>query len=282
VVLYRLVLLLLVPQHSLHSKATLPASARRNLAFLSAALHVLSPAGVFLSAPYAEASFSLFSFLGCYCYVSSWLVRRSDSSSSDDLWKKKSAGRTHQRSLSLAGSGLINWILVDFWTVGAGICFGVATLLRSNGIFYGMIFAYDALLWAADIAMQIFHGWTIMAAVASVSAVIAAGMSYWIASDFPSEVRIGLALLLLLSGWLLHRRISWIGDLEKVLKMDLDRRRPASIAVTIIAGICNGAGFIYPQFLAYDEFCTAGSDAVVPWCYDIPPSIYTSIQSRYW
>ncbi len=36
------------------------------LAFLAASLHIFSPAGLFLSAPYAESTFSLLSFVGFY------------------------------------------------------------------------------------------------------------------------------------------------------------------------------------------------------------------------
>lgn len=36
---------------------------------MAAILHVLSPAGLFLSAPYSESLFSLLSFLGTYLYI---------------------------------------------------------------------------------------------------------------------------------------------------------------------------------------------------------------------
>ena len=41
----------------------------KDVSFVSAALHVLSPAGLFLTAPYAESLFSLLSFVGCLLYV---------------------------------------------------------------------------------------------------------------------------------------------------------------------------------------------------------------------
>ena len=80
---------------------------------IAAALHIISPAGAFLSAPYAESLFSTLNFLGFYLYLDGYIT---------------SGG------------------FADFETVVAGVCFGCATIVRSNGILGGLPFLYDAVL----------------------------------------------------------------------------------------------------------------------------------------
>ncbi|KAI7274704.1 hypothetical protein KC352_g7983 [Hortaea werneckii] len=86
----------------------------------NACLHVFSPAGLFLSAPYAESSFAFLSFLGCYCYV------------------KAIENRFHRFADA--------YQLDACWTVAAGLFFGLATTMRTNGLLNGIIFAWDIYL----------------------------------------------------------------------------------------------------------------------------------------
>ncbi|KAF2460572.1 GPI mannosyltransferase 2 [Lineolata rhizophorae] len=89
---------------------------RNGVAFITAVLHVLSPAGIFLSAPYAEALFSLFNFSGMLFYVYS--IPRPDSTNS----------RLLRRDINVLISGA---------------CFGLASFMRSNGLLSGLLFASD-------------------------------------------------------------------------------------------------------------------------------------------
>lgn len=82
-------------------------------AFIAACLHIISPAGIFLSAPYAEAPFSALNMLGFWLYLKS----------------------SKQTTLG-------QFVLL----VGSGITFGAATILRSNGIFSGLVFLIDAVV----------------------------------------------------------------------------------------------------------------------------------------
>ena len=90
------------------------------IAFLSACLHIISPAGVFLSAPYGESPFSCLQFAGLYLYVLAIQAECSKSTA------KGAACR-----------------------LSSGLSFGLATLIRSNGLLSGMIFAYDAVVEAS-------------------------------------------------------------------------------------------------------------------------------------
>lgn len=85
---------------------------------IAAALHIISPAGAFLSAPYSESLFSTLNFLGFYLYLD---------------------GR-------ISGG-----ILGDFEAVLAGFCLGCATVVRSNGLLGGLLFLYDVVLQALDL-----------------------------------------------------------------------------------------------------------------------------------
>ncbi|KAK1657708.1 mannosyltransferase [Colletotrichum godetiae] len=94
---------------------TLKLFPRPRLAFLSALLHILSPAGLFLSAPYAESLCALFSFAGYYVLASA----------------------------SNFSKGSFSWVTAQ---ILAGAIFGLATASRSNGLLNGLPFAVECLI----------------------------------------------------------------------------------------------------------------------------------------
>ncbi|KAG0639341.1 hypothetical protein HOY80DRAFT_1074595 [Tuber brumale] len=75
------------------------------LPLVAALLHVISPAGLFLSAPYSESLFALLSFLGLYCYVRGYVVV---------------SGAWMFLATMVRSNGLLNGVvfLLDFWRVG--------------------------------------------------------------------------------------------------------------------------------------------------------------------
>ena len=85
-------------------------------ALLAALLHIISPAGLFLSAPYAESPFSFLNFAGFFLYTRSH--------------QEKSRGDNRRGPYLLAASG---------------ITFGLASTLRSNGLLSGLVFCYEAI-----------------------------------------------------------------------------------------------------------------------------------------
>lgn len=105
-VLYHLTDLIFTPSKRL------PLEGKR-LAFITACLHIISPAGMFLSAPYAESTFSLLSFSGYYLFIHS------------------SEGGTSsvRKEVSLLLAGLL---------------FGMSVTVRSNGILNGILFLEEA------------------------------------------------------------------------------------------------------------------------------------------
>lgn len=89
---------------------------RANIAFGAAILHIISPAGVFLSAPYAESSFSFFNFMGFYLYARSL--------------DKEVTGRKGMKDILL---------------LACGVLFGIATTFRGNGLLSGLVFGFEAI-----------------------------------------------------------------------------------------------------------------------------------------
>ncbi|KAG4443790.1 hypothetical protein IFR05_000690 [Cadophora sp. M221] len=83
-------------------------------AFRAAAFHIISPAGLFLSSPYAESSCALLSFTGCLLFTKS-IVHKGPNTTTHDLL-----------------------VLLS------GICFGIATTFRSNGILNGLLLLEEA------------------------------------------------------------------------------------------------------------------------------------------
>lgn len=83
-------------------------------ALAAALLHVLSPAGLFLSAPYAESPYALLSFTG-------WLLL-----------------------VSSCRPGTPGWG-ADALTLLSAVAFGIATVFRTNGLLNGAPFAFEFL-----------------------------------------------------------------------------------------------------------------------------------------
>jgi phosphatidylinositol glycan class V len=87
----------------------------RMLAFIAACLHIFSPAGLFLSAPCGESTYAFLTFTGYFLFVQSF-------------------------NLSGASTGL-----EDAFILLAGILYGLATTVRSNGILNGLLFVKEAI-----------------------------------------------------------------------------------------------------------------------------------------
>ncbi|THW94936.1 mannosyltransferase [Aureobasidium pullulans] len=85
---------------------------RRKVAFVAASLHIFSTAGLFLSAPYSESLFSMLNFLGVLLHARiPWEM------------PLEKYGPFYLLSLLLSGA-----------------CFGLATTVRSNGLFSGLVY----------------------------------------------------------------------------------------------------------------------------------------------
>ena len=104
-------------------KLTKLVSENEKLAFTSSMLHIISPAGLFLSAPYAESTFSCLSFVG------NWMFALS----------------CKRQTSTLEKGALI---------IGAGAVFGVSTLFRSNGLGSGVLFAVEAIRIAMELLQK--------------------------------------------------------------------------------------------------------------------------------
>jgi phosphatidylinositol glycan class V len=102
-VLYRLLTLVLEPQR------------QQSIPFIAAVLHILTPASLFMCAPYAEALFSLLNFAGMLLYT---------------------------QSQAMAETGMPSF-REDIQKLGSGFCFAAAALMRSNGLLSGVILLYD-------------------------------------------------------------------------------------------------------------------------------------------
>lgn len=169
---------------------TLEHQQQRPVAFVASVLHILTPASLFLSAPYAEACFSLLNLAGMLCYAQSKLAAKSEPYS----------------------------LREDAYKLSSGLLFGFATLVRSNGLLSGLILLYD------------------------------------VAEYLPRLVSLQLS----------------IRDVSKVI-------------ITCVAGSFIACGFVWPQYLAYIEFCSGESNlSARPWCEKSVPSIYSWVQSHYW
>jgi len=160
------------------------------VAFVGAVLHVITPASLFLSAPYTEALFSLLNLTGMLHYA---------------------------RSRTIAHDALPS-IWEDACKLSSGMLFALATLMRSNGLLSGLVLLYDVARY-----------------------------------------------------------------LPRVISMRLTVHDVRRIIVTCVSGSLVALAFVWPQCLAYAEFCSLdGEPAGRPWCKRGIPSIYSWVQSHYW
>jgi GPI mannosyltransferase 2 len=98
---------------------------RAAVAFVAALLYIVSPAGVFVSAPYTESPFAAMNLLGVRLFL---------------LGRDRSArGRTMAAAL---------------YTISGGLASCLATLLRSNGVLSGIPYAWDAVARVLDLARR--------------------------------------------------------------------------------------------------------------------------------
>ena len=111
-----------------------PVTRVSSFCILTASLHIISPAGMFLSSPYAESSFSFLNFAGHYFHAHAML-------------KHGEKGQSRR----------------DILVLLSGVVFGIATTFRGNGLFSGLLLIWDALvcgiriLRSSDIASNVRH-----------------------------------------------------------------------------------------------------------------------------
>jgi phosphatidylinositol glycan class V len=100
---------------------------RAKVAFIAASMHIFSSAGLFLSAPYSESLFSMLNFLGMFMHTCiPW-------------------------NLPLESYGPLSLLHILL----SGACFALATTVRSNGIFSGILyFHYVYMLFQSRINLR--------------------------------------------------------------------------------------------------------------------------------
>jgi phosphatidylinositol glycan class V len=92
--------------------------------FVASMLHIVSPAGMFLSSPYTESLFAALNFTGMFLYAQARLTDGPD-------------GKQTVRE--------------DALILGAGAFFTLATWVRSNGLLSGLLFLFDAVSYVLQL-----------------------------------------------------------------------------------------------------------------------------------
>ncbi|KPI37825.1 GPI mannosyltransferase 2 [Cyphellophora attinorum] len=98
-----------------HISRRLDPSEQQSTAFVAASLYIISPAGIFLSAPYTESVFAALHMLSYLLFID---------------------GRTAFAGGRAGAGSLLN--------IGSGTALAFSIIMRSNGILSGFIFAWDA------------------------------------------------------------------------------------------------------------------------------------------
>ncbi|KAL7946659.1 GPI mannosyltransferase 2 [Trichoderma barbatum] len=141
----------LVAVLALH-RLTLVLFGNKTLAYVTAVLHIISPAGLFLSAPYGESPFACLSFIGNLLFAT-----------------------------GLQPSASVGKRILAF--LGAGVSFGLATAFRSNGLISGLLFAVEAIKCLLSFFRQPSFSWLFLLA-----SLIVGGLSIAAGSVVPQTV----------------------------------------------------------------------------------------------
>ncbi|EAA29338.1 glycosyltransferase family 76 protein [Neurospora crassa] len=237
---------------------------RRKLALLTSLLHIFSPAGLFLSAPYAESSCALFSFLGWWFYAQSCL--------SDQDGTTAVSGNVER------GAKGIFTVKGDVHLLLAGLSFGLATLFRSNGILNGLPFAWEVL--------SILSGFVITTSGGRERGRVP------LFKTLRRLIALGLGGIFVAAGSIVPQTVAWLrycpsGSLWLLNKFLLSGSQ-VEVSETsggsgsargygssgVGAGVNSGAGGGLEELVAQEE--------AREWCAAVVPSIYTFVQKHYW
>lgn len=236
---------------------------RRKLALLTSLLHIFSPAGLFLSAPYAESSCALFSFLGWWFYAQSCL--------SDQDGTTAVSGK-----ISGVGRGLT--LKGDLHLLLAGLSFGLATLFRSNGILNGLPFAWEVLSILSGLVITTSGGrgrgkFPLLKTLRRLIALGLGGIFVAAGSIVPQTVA-WLRYCPFGSLWLLNKFLSSGSQVEVSETSGGSGSARGYGSSGVGAGVNAGAGGGLQELVAQDE--------AREWCAAVVPSIYTFVQKHYW
>ncbi|KAK1775088.1 GPI mannosyltransferase [Copromyces sp. CBS 386.78] len=251
-VLYHLALLL--PLSSGSNSHYSPFQAEK-LALLTSLLHIFSPAGLFLSAPYAESSCALFSFLGWWFYARSCL---SDDSEQDGATTTAVSGKAGRGGSGSTVKGDINLLL-------AGLSFGLGTLFRSNGILNGLPFAWEII--------SILSGQQKTPLLRTLTRLIA----------------LGLGGIFVAAGSIVPQTVAWKRYCPSGSLWLFNKFLSTSSGVEAVSGTSGGSARGYGgSGVGAGVSADGGLDGLVTqeeareWCTAVVPSIYTFVQKHYW
>ncbi|KAJ4413580.1 ER membrane glycoprotein subunit of the GPI transamidase complex-like protein [Neurospora sp. IMI 360204] len=255
-VLYHLILLLPL---SCGSNSSSSSQKRRKLALLTSLLHIFSPAGLFLSAPYAESSCALFSFLGW------WFYARSCLSDGKDVTGRR---REKETGSGLTVKGDINLLL-------AGLSFGLATLFRSNGILNGLPFAWEVLGILSGLVTT-SGGRGRVPLLKTLRRLIALGLGgiFVAAGSIAPQTVAWLRYCPSGSLWLSNKFLSSSGVEAVSGTSGVSGNTGGYGGSGVGAGVSAGAGGGLEDLVAQEE--------AREWCGAVVPSIYTFVQKHYW
>ncbi|KAI4108103.1 MAG: hypothetical protein LQ339_002375 [Xanthoria mediterranea] len=127
----------------------------QSVAFVSASLHITSPAGLFLSAPNAESSFSFLNFVGFHLYASSLQAHQDH--------------RLGRR---------------DVLIIVSGLALGLATTFRSNGLLGGLLFCFDIVKSICMVGGDV-QSKTILSRLRRITILVISGALMAVGSAFP-------------------------------------------------------------------------------------------------
>lgn len=132
---------------------------KETLPFIACCLYTVSPAGIFLSAPYSESPFAALNMLGFWLYL-------------------------RARSNGYEGKVIAECLL----TVAAGISFGAATLIRSNGVLSGLPFLLDALTSSYKIIKPHANDRPLQTQLVLITSTIIGGLSVGVGLALPQAI----------------------------------------------------------------------------------------------
>ncbi|KAK6526391.1 ER membrane glycoprotein subunit of the GPI transamidase complex-like protein [Orbilia ellipsospora] len=236
----------------------------RFVAFVAAALHVLSPAGIFLIAPYNEPIFSLLSFLGYWLY--GYAIRNA----TDDGHYLIGSPQNGLVMSPEANLEVLKKVQTDAEDLLLAVDLKKPEYAKEREEAQNALNQINTKVEQLSSQLNLFYSRKVN--LKNEFALVVSGFFFGVSSLFRSNGIIN-GILFALDALRYIRELSVGVNVYPNLRL---------LIATGIGGLLVGLPTLWRQYQGWLEYCTISTPIKREWCAKSIPSIYSFVQSHYW